>query len=510
MALQNNGRRRVERDLEGEESSLSLRDLLTIVFRYKWLIITLFLLVSVAGTAVLWMLPHVYESHAALLFRIARTNLSFDPGAETLVKSTMEREEDVARDALSIMKGEVLAEKVVDDLGVDYMRTKLASGRLPLASDPNEEATREEIRMNLIRYVQNNLRTEMKRSIVELAFQATDPELAQTVLSSLVHQYVDLHMNVFTSTMSREMFEEEIRTVQEELEVKRAELQALKSEHEIIAADTERDALTAQVSGLLESLNQARGTVAQLQAKITALEEAIAARPASIEMARTEEANPVVTDIEQQLLALRIERQDAVAKYQESNPNVKLIDEKIKVLREQLANEPAANVQVTTGADEIRLEMQRELEFQRADLNAAQANEQKLTEMLASAKQELARVSGLAERAGRLDKEIEQLENNYAQYRDSMQRAKISAALDRDRVGNVSVVQEATRPLEPVGPRKRRNLALVLCVALFGSFAAAFGLNYFDDTVKTPGDMEAKLELPVLATVSESDYASCQ
>jgi capsular exopolysaccharide synthesis family protein len=66
---------------------------------------------------------------------------------------------------------------------------------------------------------------------------------------------------------------------------------------------------------------------------------------------------------------------------------------------------------------------------------------------------------------------------------------------------NVSILDEASRPLYPIKPRKRLNLFLGAVVGGFLGIAAAFFLDYLDNTFRTPEDIENRLSLAVLGVI---------
>ena len=108
-----------------------------------------------------------------------------------------------------------------------------------------------------------------------------------------------------------------------------------------------------------------------------------------------------------------------------------------------------------------------------------------------------------------LERDVQVAEGEYTQYRDNLQRAKVSAALDTDNVSNVSVVQAATWPQAPIGPNRPLSLVLGLVIAAVGSILLAFVVEYFSDTIHSKDDVETHLGVPVLAAVSEKEYARC-
>ena len=116
----------------------------------------------------------------------------------------------------------------------------------------------------------------------------------------------------------------------------------------------------------------------------------------------------------------------------------------------------------------------------------------------------------IAEAAEKTMKRSVQLaEEEYRQYRGNLHRARISVALDRDKVSNVSAVQDATLPFTPVRPRKPLIIMMGIVFGLLGGIGLAYVCNYFDDTFKTDADVRKWLDLPVLASISEREFRAC-
>ncbi|KPK65281.1 MAG: hypothetical protein AMK73_03465 [Planctomycetes bacterium SM23_32] len=70
-------------------------------------------------------------------------------------------------------------------------------------------------------------------------------------------------------------------------------------------------------------------------------------------------------------------------------------------------------------------------------------------------------------------------------------------------VTNVSFVERASPPQAPVRPNKQVNLILGALLGVLLGVGLAYGLEYLDDTVKTPDDVERRLNMPWLGYVPQ-------
>ena len=100
-----------------------------------------------------------------------------------------------------------------------------------------------------------------------------------------------------------------------------------------------------------------------------------------------------------------------------------------------------------------------------------------------------------------LQRELSLLDVKYRKYSDNLEQVRIDQALETNKISNISVVQAATASLKPVRPRKALNLALGLFLGIFGGIGLAFFSEYLDHSLRTPQDVEEKLDLQVLASI---------
>src|SRR5581483_7077906 len=97
--------------------------------------------------------------------------------------------------------------------------------------------------------------------------------------------------------------------------------------------------------------------------------------------------------------------------------------------------------------------------------------------------------------------EVSLQESHYRRYAENLEQAQIDRALETERISNISIVQPATLEVEPVRPKALVNFAAGLLLALLAAAVTAFLAERLDRSVKSPADVEARLNLPLLASV---------
>jgi len=69
------------------------------------------------------------------------------------------------------------------------------------------------------------------------------------------------------------------------------------------------------------------------------------------------------------------------------------------------------------------------------------------------------------------------------------------------KIENVEIIDWAVYPDNPVKPKRARNIAVAFLLGLMAGMGLAFFLEYIDNTIKTPEDVEKYLGLPVIGTI---------
>ncbi len=507
----------------------SVRDVVYVVFRHKWKIAFVFLLVLVGVTAYSYLWPAKYRSDAKLLIRLGRENVTVDPSVQGPTMPVITTRDGEVKSEVAILTSQSLAEEIVDSLGVDTILknppsssdkwyaglVSAARGIIKTAKDQVEgllitAGLRPSLtdREKAIQRVSKSISVEVEKqsSILDVSVGMGRPDLAQSVLNKLIELYLPRHIEVFSSQASPEFFQRQVDQLRDELTQKEAALDAFRREHSVVNLDGENEKLLQHISNLENQLTATQSEVQGSGARVAALEKALGDQSQTTELSRTTGRTNYAADaIKDKLADLMLKESDLAARYPATHRPLIEMRSQIETLQKQLASEEETRTEVTTGINSNYQELLLALEKERTQYNAFQAQAAVVAADLEQRKLQIGLLAQLKE----LTRDVQLAEDEYKQYRENLQRSKISVALDLDKVSNVSVVQAATLPLSPISPRRMLNLLLGVAIGLFGGLSLAFLAEFLDDSVNTKEKAERCLGRPVLAAVSEKEYRAC-
>lgn len=527
---------------------VSLRDLLMVVFRHKKKIGLV--CAGVFGlTALLTLTTRpVFMSEGKMLIRLGRESLAMDPSVMgPAVTLSQDREEEINSE-IHILKSLYLAERVVDRVGSRRMlglseeefeaavakaasaarvgpssasvapvpasgaSSGFGSERSQSPADPARAAGLAALRRQAVTRFTQDLKAEAEsRSyVISVSSQAFDPAVAQETLQSLLDVYQERHIQVHRSQATPEFFEEQTARLETTLAQKEDELRSFRQRYDIGSIDRQKEILLAQISDLDRQVAEKSTLATASAAKLDRLAMSLRDTAQIRETQRTTgKANLAVDAIKQKLVELRLMESDARARYRPEAKNLGSIRERIRQAEAALAAEGHGPAEVTMALNPTYQALLLSQEMESAEMKAQTAAKASLEGELANWREKLARLNALETEDRRLSREAESLRDEYVKYRDHLQRARINAALDLDKVSNVSVIQAPTLQPVPVKPKKLFALTLGLVLSLALGLGVAFIAEHLDESFKTHQDIERILHIPALASLSEEEMKSC-
>jgi uncharacterized protein involved in exopolysaccharide biosynthesis len=275
-----------------------------------------------------------------------------------------------------------------------------------------------------------------------------------------------------------------------------------------VAPQLARDITLQKLNDFQASLHQTEAEMAASEERINALNSQARTTPQRLTtQARQIDDAQVLQGFKATLMNLELKRTDLLTKYQPTYPLVQEVEEQIAHTRASIAAEESKPVrEETTDRNPTYSWINEEIAKATAEVSGLQAR----------AVAARATVSKYKEKARKLEQQgivqqdllrtIKTGEENYLLYQRKREEARMADALDRTRILNVATAEQPTVPTLPSNSAWLSLLVGVLLATTF-SMGIAFTLEYLDPSFRTPSEVVAELNIPVLAAVPQQRRA---
>ena len=136
-----------------------------------------------------------------------------------------------------------------------------------------------------------------------------------------------------------------------------------------------------------------------------------------------------------------------------------------------------------------------------SEYNIALQNERNLKRELEKQESEITDMQSAIVFYKTLNYEVESLKTRLNSLLNIQTQVNVSKELESLKASNISVIDPAEVPLRPVSPNKTKNLLLALLFGLFGGIGLCLLLDYLDNAVKGPEEVEKLTGLPSLGVI---------
>lgn len=297
--------------------------------------------------------------------------------------------------------------------------------------------------------------------VLRMKLRLGTADLANGVLEKIVETYQRKHIDLFSNQKSSPFFEKRLEDARAKLAEAQAKLQRFREENKISLLETEEGILLSQYSEDKKILTQLQET-----------EQAISGKDIDsslISSLSSQTDSTVVREMQLRLLELLLERTRVQQSLGPAHPTVQSIEQQVRgaqaSLLEAIANTKAMTLKKIE-TSQARLE----------ELNSTKAeNEQKT-------------------------KDVQIATQQFEFYSSKLEESRVGDQLATEKISSVKVLDNPTKPFEPARPRKVLNLILAAIGGVLLSLALAFLFDYMDYGLKTPEDVEFYTGVPTLAS----------
>lgn len=480
---------------DGDEDMISLRDILSTIWREKWVVMLTTILCFIVAIVAVSRLEPRYRASASVMFGTQKANVI---NLQAIITDP-EFSKDTLQNEVEVLRSTSLIERVVEELRLredPEFNPKLAPGgarlpgplagvarRLGLEPPPAPPAAPEEIRrretLTAIDRVRASLtlRPIASTRVIEISFAADDPAMAAAVVNTIADQYIvdQLVAKLQTTRSAIDWLSGRVEEARQRLQEAEESVESLRASLSETAGQS-FELTQQQLVALNASLSVARGRAAQVAAQHQRL---TAALTSGADMGAITEFrdSPLIRgyrDGESELTR-------RLAALSASHPERTRVEAELADVRARIRAE-AESVAAAVGID----------------LEAARAQERSL----AAAVREL-ETKGLAQsreqvRLRQLEREAEASRQLYEAMLNRLKETSEQVELQE---ANARVLSPADAPLGPESSRKKLIVAMAAVLGMVSGIGIVFLREQLRDTFRAPRQIEAATGLPVFATL---------
>jgi succinoglycan biosynthesis transport protein ExoP len=483
-----------------EEKELHLRDYLRVVDRRRYTIGTFFIVVFVIVLVATLSATPVYRATTKVLIEknepknLSSLNVYYEP-----------YDPDFAETQYQLIKSEAVAQQVVSLLSLDrkygaYFKTggegsglagwvrglfgadgDAHSGSGPVDSAKGGELSRAD---QIAKTISGSIIvTPVKNSkIVEISYMSTNPAFAALVTNTVTKAYMDtlLEMKMSSSKYAMQWLQEKADEEKVKLENSEEALQQYMRDKDIVTLEN-------KLAMVPEKIAEVSSKMAEAETKRKAMEalynqvQSVANNSAKADTVSVIAADPTIQALRVQILNAEQNITDLSKKYGPKHPAMIAAREDLKALKARKEKE-----------------VERVIASVKNDYELAKATEENFRQMGGQTKAETQNLNEKFVQYGVLKRDADTNQQLYEAVIKQMKEQGITRDVQSV---DVFVLEKAAIPQSPAKPKKALNIFLGLIVGLAGGIGAAFFIEYLDNTVKSPEEVETKLGVPVFGIV---------
>ncbi|HSW53704.1 MAG TPA: polysaccharide biosynthesis tyrosine autokinase [Ignavibacteriaceae bacterium] len=340
--------------------------------------------------------------------------------------------------------------------------------------------------------------------IIEISALSPSPFEATLIANVYSQQYKNLNLdqNRNQLTLVTNFLDEQRKEKYDDLNSAEETLRAFQERGGLIALDERASTL---ISVLSQFEAQKSATQVDLMASNKVLEslrqELKAQNPRMADYLTSLTSQKYITAVQEEIAKLEVNKQVAISRKDgltEDSPMIQEYDRKINELRKQLDKElEVLKAGIFASSPEEVKELTQKIIGEEIRNQSLETSIKELDKIVQGYEARFMKLPKNAIELARLKRNSEALEKLYLMIEQRYQEAIIN---EQSQPGNVLIIDEARIPLRPSKPN--RTLIVIIGLLLGAGLAVGyvFVKNYFDDTVKSPDDIE-KRKINVLAWI---------
>jgi tyrosine-protein kinase Etk/Wzc len=465
-------------------------------------------------TLISFVVAIVYAINAKNIYK-ATTSLKVSPPQGNILESPLMPEfQDFGSDRfianeIEILKSYNLRSNVARSL-IDSFKTETAkdSFYLILSHDFNDGKGKLLSNDQIAKVLNGAVTIEQKRGldIIDISAESPSPFEAALIANIYAQEYKNLNLEINRNqlTLVKAFLNQQREEKQTELNAAEENLKNFQEKGGIVALDEQATTLINQLSDFEAQQSAKKIELAASDKTLTQYKKELADQnPRLADYLESVSSEAYIQTLQQQLARLQVNRDMAIASKDPkmNNSNVlKEYDAKITDLKEKLENKmKVIKAGILASSPEEVKDLSQKIVEEEIKNQALQITVTELGKIVKNYEAKFNLLPKTSIEFARLQRNREALEKLYTLVEEKYQEAIIN---EQSQPGNVLIIDNARRPDSPAKPN--RFLIILIGLVLGGgmAFGYVFTKNYFDNTIKTPEDIQNK-NINVLAWIPQ-------
>ncbi|HTS08623.1 MAG TPA: hypothetical protein VMP68_23850 [Candidatus Eisenbacteria bacterium] len=505
MTTQNN----LAKDAQGAYS-FSTRDLIAIGFRHKRAVVMTFWGLLAGTVLATILMPADYQASTKFLVERSRIDPVVSAGHEAGTIKTDVSEEEMNSE-VEILKSDDVMRQVVVAVGLHRRHSVLSFLDFDnLLGYVGFKQTDDEKIAKAARRLSNRLTITLvkKSNLINVTYSSSDPKLAAKILQALDDAYLAKDTAVHHPQGQFQFFDQQAQAYQKNLADAEGQLKDFSDQQGGVAPQLARDITLQKLNEFAANLQQTYTEIRSNEQRIDALQKQAGLTPERLttQASATDDAQ-VLQGMKNTLMSLELKRTEMLTKYQPTYPLVQEVDKQIADTKQSIASEEAKPLKAeTTDRNPTYAWINEELAKAKSDEAGLQARAASLKAVVEQYQNTARTLEQKGIQQQDLLRQVKTDEENYLLYQRKREEARMTDALDTKRIVNVAIAEE---PVVPALQTNTRWLVLFagLLLSLIGPVGVAFVLEYTNTSFRTPSEVFAELNIPVLAAVPHEVFA---
>lgn len=467
-------------------SPLSLADVLAALRRRMWAIAAFVVLVT--GGAILYSLtlPNRYEAMATVQIDQRNKKITNIEGVISDLKAdaaTVDSEVEVIRSsAVSLKVIELLnlrEDAEMTGTAPGYFGRLLGRQAIPYREEAPPAGGYDPVLAEFdSRFSAARVRNTL---VMEIRFRSADPVKAARVVNTIAEVYVanQIEAKRKASEEATGLLDDRLRTLREKVATAEREVEAFKSANNFFDADGQ-SLIDRQIAREMETIVRAKSEAAEAKARYEQARRFMLDGGESSSIAEVLRSNLIATLRDDLTKALRREAELAT-KYGPRHPEMQKVAADVAKAQQELNAEAQKIIRNLRGEQDIAAErvrtLERNLDALKAQITATKDLQWRLREL---------------EREAAASRQL---------YETMLTRNKQTAETLGMHVADSRVVEVASAPAFPVGPKRKQIAILAFLGSLVGSMGLVLLLELMAPGLSRPEDVERAIAAPVLTMV---------